>query len=168
MIKQISSCVSFVCTYRILALKRLHMDERVFFPKNFTPNSNALIWIGARFALIVYYITRGYYFVSCACLRAANVFFATSNQEFRRARALLSMVRVNKSLLPQAILRLLNYIALLPHIVLEFWRWRFQLPDSSDNNLKESTVHTLIRSCAIMVGKFGIPRDHFRVAWSSK
>ncbi|XP_046441840.1 dnaJ-like protein 60 [Daphnia pulex] len=65
-------------------------------------------------------LTRGYYFVSCACLRTAKLFFATLNQEFRRARALLSMVRVNKSLLPQAILRLLNYIALLPHIVLEF------------------------------------------------
>lgn len=138
MINQISSCVSFVCTYRILVLKRLHMDERVFFPKNFTPNSNAFIWIGAFRAYCI--LTRGYYFVSCACLRTAKLFFATLNQEFRRARALLSMVRVNKSLLPQAILRLLNYIALLPHIVLEFWRWRFQLPDSSDYNLKESTL----------------------------
>ena len=66
------------------------------------------------------------------------------NREFQRARALLSMVRVNKSLLPQAILRWLNYIALLQH---ECFEGDESPPpsDSFDYSLKETTIFSLLQ-----------------------
>jgi len=125
MIQQINNSVYSVCIYRTLVIKRIKRVEESSSQTLLTPPSNDCIWIGAKFAPSFYHNL----WLSRCLFKDSKRFLYDFKPEELASRALLSLARVHKSVLPQSILMVGG---LLPHIVLKFWRWRIVPPDSSD------------------------------------